>query len=195
MSAGERRPAAFIDRDGVINAELNYVHRIEDFHVLPGVFEGLRALASHGFALVVVTNQAGIAKGLYGEADFQRLTDHMRELFASEGIDFAGVYHCPHHPSGTVALHSIDCDCRKPAPGMMLRAATELQLDLSRSVLIGDKTSDTQSGRAAGVALTVLVETGHALPADAATQADYRCPDLSAAASWICKNLSIDDPT
>lgn len=185
MASPEARPAAFIDRDGVINVELNYVHRIEDFHVLPGVYEGLRRLAGAGFALVVVTNQAGIAKGLYDEAAFERLTTSMLAQMRANGITLAAVYHCPHHPAGSVAAYAVECDCRKPAPGMLLQAAREHALDLSRSVMIGDKTSDTQAGRAAGVGLTVLVESGHPLPADAATQADHRCANLAAAADWI----------
>jgi len=185
MASPERRPAAFIDRDGVINAELHYVHRIEDFHVLPGVYDGLRALARAGFALVVVTNQAGIAKGLYDQAAFERLTDHMRAQMAAEGITLEAVYHCPHHPAGSVAAYTVECDCRKPAPGMLLQAAREHGLDLARSVMIGDKPSDTQAGRAAGVALTVLVESGHVLPDDAASHADHRCADLRQAAAWI----------
>lgn len=145
------RPAAFIDRDGVINAELDYVHRIADFHVLPGVFDGLRRLAAHGFELVVVTNQAGIAKGLYTEADFQQLTRHMLALFADAGIRVAAVLHCPHHPRGVVRDYAIDCDCRKPAPGMILRSAAALGIDLAASLMFGDKASDIDAGRAAGV--------------------------------------------
>jgi D-glycero-D-manno-heptose 1,7-bisphosphate phosphatase len=183
----ERRPAAFIDRDGVINEELNYVGRIEDFHLLPGACNGLRRLASCGYALVVVTNQAGIAKGRYDETAYEELTRHMRDLLASEGVALAGVYHCPHHPEGTVARHAIACDCRKPAPGMLLRAARELGLDLARSVLVGDKISDTEAGRAAGLRWTVLVESGHALPEDALRFADHRCADLDQAAWWLCR--------
>lgn len=184
----DARPAAFIDRDGVINAERNYVGRAEDFQVLPGVVDGLRLLAGCGYALVIVTNQAGIAKGRYDEAAFDRLTQHMRRLFANDGIAFAGVYHCPHHPEGSVARYAVDCDCRKPAPGMLLRAASDLTLDLSRSALVGDKVSDTQAGRAAGVRFTVLVDSGHLLPADAMNFADHRCADLFAAAQWLCQS-------
>ncbi len=180
------RPAAFIDRDGVINAELGYVWRIEDFHLLPGAVDGLRQLARCGYALVVVTNQAGIAKGRYDEAAYQKLTAHMRGLLAAQGAALAGVYHCPHHPQGTVPAYTRECDCRKPAPGLLLRAARELGLDLARSVLVGDKTTDTQAGRAAGLRRTVLVESGHALPADALAHADHRCADLAAAARWLC---------
>ena len=180
------RAAAFIDRDGVINAELGYVWRTEDFHLLPGAVDGLRRLAGCGYALVVVTNQAGIAKGLYDEAAYRHLTAYMRGLLAAQGVVLDGVYHCPHHPQGTVAAYARECDCRKPAPGLLRQAARELGLDLARSVLVGDKTSDTQAGRAAGLRRTVLVESGHALPADALAQADHRCADLAAAARWLC---------
>ena len=181
------RRAAFIDRDGVINEELDYVHRVEDFHILPGVVDGLRLLAESGFALVVVTNQAGIAKGYYTEQDFQHLTAHMRTAFKAQGVELAAVYHCAHHPDGVVPGLSGPCDCRKPQPGMLFQAARDLGLDLARSVMVGDKPSDTQAGRAAGVAWTVLVESGHALPADATAHADHRCADLLAAARWLCE--------
>ncbi len=184
---GSGRRAAFIDRDGVINAELDYVYRVEDFHVLPGAVAGLRQFAELGYALVVVTNQAGIAKGRYSEADYALLTAHMRELLRRQGVEFAGVYHCPHHPDGSVARYAVPCACRKPAPGLLLQAATDLGLDLARSVLVGDKISDTQAGRAAGVRWTVLVESGHRLPADALTHADHRCADLAEAAAWVAE--------
>lgn len=184
---GGLRPAAFIDRDGVINEERHYVSQAADFHLLPGVVEALHLLARSGYALVVVTNQAGIAKGLYGEADFERLTLHMRALFQSKGITLDGVYHCPHHPQALIPALALNCDCRKPMPGMLLRAARELHLDLARSVIVGDKVSDIQAGRAAGVRLAVLVESGHSLEPGAALQADLQCADLLAAARWIAQ--------
>jgi D-glycero-D-manno-heptose 1,7-bisphosphate phosphatase len=112
----------------------------------------------------------------------------MLKLFTDEGVVFAGVYHCPHHPQGIVTRYSLECDCRKPAPGLLLHAAAELGLDLSRSVLVGDKVSDTLAGRAAGLRLNVLVETGHALPADSMNFADHRCADLDQAALWLCQS-------
>lgn len=180
-----RRPAAFIDRDGVINAELDYVHRIEDFHVLPGVIDGLRLLHEKGFALVVVTNQAGIGRGLYSEADYQDLTARMKAELGAAGAPLSAIYHCPHHPTAGIGLYRIDCDCRKPRPGMLLQAARELNLDLSQSVLVGDKQSDLEAGRAAGVASCVLVESGHAPSAKARAMADHVCADLLAAARWV----------
>jgi len=177
--------AAFIDRDGVINEELGYVHRVEDFRLLPGVPEGLRLLQDAGFALVVVTNQAGIARGYYGEPEFERITAHMREVLAEYGITLAGVYHCPHHPSAGVGALRIECQCRKPRPGLLTQAARDLDLHLDSSVLIGDKESDLDAGRAAGVAACVLVESGHEPSDSARLKADHTATGLWDAARWI----------
>jgi D-glycero-D-manno-heptose 1,7-bisphosphate phosphatase len=178
------RRAAFIDRDGVINRELHHVHRVEDFHVLPGVVEGLRMLAAGGYALVVVTNQGGIAKGLYTPEQYESLTAHMRQWFQAQGVEFDGIYHCPHHPGGTVAQWSVACTCRKPEPGMMLQASEELGLDLADSVMVGDKVSDVEAARRAGVGRLVLVESGHALPGNTSGSAHHRCAGLAEAARW-----------
>ncbi len=183
------RKAAFIDRDGVVNRERHHVHRIEDFEFLPGVFDGLRELRRQGFALVVVTNQAGIGRGLYDEAAYQRLSTHMRSELAAAGIELDGVYHCPHHPTAGIGAYRMECDCRKPAPGMLLRAEAELGLALAASVLVGDKRSDIEAGRRAGLRACVLVRSGHAVSAADAAQADACVDDLLAAARW-CSSLS-----
>jgi len=180
-----RRAAAFIDRDGVINVEHNYVHRIEDFELIDGVAEGLQALAAAGYDLIVITNQAGIARGFYTEADMERLHAHMRSELVARGVRIDAIYHCPHHPQGTVAAYAVSCDCRKPAPGMLLQAARERGIDLSQSVLVGDKISDIEAGRAAGVMLAVLVRSGHAFDAKAEQAADLVADDLRAAARAI----------
>ena len=179
------RRAAFIDRDGVINEERDYVHRPEDFHLLPGVVDGLRRLQQAGFALVVVTNQAGIARGLYGEAEFARLTEYMTALLQRQGVTLAGVYHCPHHPSAGIGPWRVDCDCRKPKPGMLLQAARELSLSLPDSVLVGDKSSDIEAGRRAGVGRCLLVTSGHALGEAERASADACVDGLLAAAQWL----------
>jgi D-glycero-D-manno-heptose 1,7-bisphosphate phosphatase len=153
------RPAAFLDRDGVINLDHGYVVRREDFAWVPGVREAAAQLHRAGFALVVVTNQSGIGRGKYTEADFLALTDWMRGEFASAGAPLAGVYFCPHHPTDAVGAFRMRCDCRKPAPGMLLRAARELDLDLGRSILFGDKVSDLEAAKAAGVPQRVLLAT------------------------------------
>jgi D-glycero-D-manno-heptose 1,7-bisphosphate phosphatase len=159
------QPAAFLDRDGVINVDHGYVVRREDFVFVPGVLEAARTLAGLGFQLVVVTNQSGIGRGLYTAADFDALTDWMRGVFADAGAPLAGVYYCPHHPTDAVGPYRTACRCRKPQPGMLLDAARELRLDLARSVLFGDKPSDLQAAQAAGVPLRVLLGTdGLAVP-------------------------------
>lgn len=140
------RPALFLDRDGVVNVEKNYLYRVGDFEFLDGIFELCARFRSAGYAIVVVTNQAGIARGYYTEDDVAVLHDWMLERFLERGIPIAGVYHCPHHPE-----FSGPCPCRKPEPGMILRARDELGLDLSGSVLLGDKESDVEAGRRAGI--------------------------------------------
>ena len=161
-------PAAFLDRDGVINLDHGYTYRIDAFEFVPGVLPAAAQLAALGFALVVVTNQSGIGRGLYTVADFEQLTDWMRAQFAAAGAPLAGVYWCPHHPTDAVGEYRRACDCRKPAPGLLLQAASELDLDLPRSVMFGDRRSDLQAAHAAGVRERVLLGTdGAAMPVEA----------------------------
>jgi D-glycero-D-manno-heptose 1,7-bisphosphate phosphatase len=153
------RKAAFLDRDGVINLDRAYVHRWEDFEFVPGAVEGMRRLQAAGYALVIVTNQSGLARGLYTEAQYQALTQRLLSELQQQGVQVEGVYHCPHHPKGTVPELALDCDCRKPAPGMVLKAAGELGLSLPDSILVGDKPSDIEAARAAGVGRAYLVDS------------------------------------
>lgn len=158
------RPAAFLDRDGVINVDHGYTSRVEDFAWVPGALDGAARLHERGFALVVVTNQSGIGRGYYTHTEFLALTDWMRAAFAQAGAPLAGVYHCPHHPSAAVGALRADCACRKPAPGMLLQAARELDLSLSSSVLFGDKSSDLMAALAAGVPQRWLLRTNGTEP-------------------------------
>lgn len=179
------RKALFLDRDGVINVEKNYVWRTEDFEFIPGIFE-LCALARNlCFKLIVITNQAGIARGYYTEADFQHLTDWMLAAFRERGIDIDRVYHCPYHPtagSGEYRRESFD---RKPNPGMILKARADFALDLSRSVLIGDKDSDIEAGRAAGVGCLVKLTLGASANEYRARNGVLELRGLDAARHWL----------
>lgn len=149
------RPALFLDRDGVINVEKNYVHCIEDFEFLDGIFDLCRAVTERNMPIVVVTNQAGIGRGYYSEAQFQTLTNWMRDRFEEAGAPVAAVYFCPYHPEHGVGSYRKESFDRKPNPGMLLRARDDLGLDLARSILIGDKASDIAAAKAAGVGVTL----------------------------------------
>jgi D-glycero-D-manno-heptose 1,7-bisphosphate phosphatase len=173
------RRAAFLDRDGVINREIGYLHRWEDFEFLPGALQAMKRLHDADYALVIVTNQSGIARGYYTEADYQALTEELRSAMANAGCPPAGIYHCPHHPSGSVTELAIECECRKPQPGMLLRAARELGLSLSDSIMVGDKLADAQAGRIAGVGQVFLVRSGHTLEPQAELTADGVFDDLA----------------
>ncbi len=151
LAQGTVKAAAFLDRDGVINIDRGYVFRREDFEFVPGTLDAARELKSMGLALVVVTNQSGIARGYYGPEQFHALTDWMKETFAAHGAALDGVYFCPHHPTEGEAPYRQPCQCRKPAPGLLLDAARDLDIDLRRSVLFGDKASDLRAALAAGI--------------------------------------------
>jgi len=190
------RPAAFIDRDGVLNVDHGYVGRIEQFEWLPGAKAALAQLQAAGYLLVVVTNQSGIARGYYTQSDFDALTAHMRQDLAADGITLAAVQFCPHLPDAQVAAYRVDCDCRKPRPGMILQAAQALGIDLAASCLFGDKPSDITAGRAAGVGRCWLVGDGAAAvagdPARAGEVAAHGVqPDLArAVAAQLSAHLS-----
>lgn len=149
--AGSPRRAVFLDRDGVINLDLGYVHTAEQTRWVPGIFDFCRAARAAGFLLVIVTNQAGIARGLYEEECFLEYTRWMHEQFNAQGTPLAATYYCPHHPTAGVGAGLRDCACRKPKPGMLLAAAVALQLDLSLCILVGDTKSDLRAAADAGV--------------------------------------------
>jgi D-glycero-D-manno-heptose 1,7-bisphosphate phosphatase len=148
--------ALFLDRDGVVNKEKNYLYKIEDFEFIDGVFETCRYFQDKGCLLIIVTNQAGIARGKYTEEDYQILTSWMIKEFEKENIIISKVYHCPHHPE-----FSGECECRKPNIGMLLEAKKDFDIDMSQSILVGDKNSDIEAGINAGVGMNYLVRTGH----------------------------------
>lgn len=164
--------AVFLDRDGVINQDTGYVSCIDDFHFIDGAIEALQLLKKKGYSLVVVTNQSGIARGYYSEEQFMQLTEWMDWSLADRDVDLDGIYYCPHHPTAGEAPYRQECNCRKPAPGMLLDAARELDIDLAASYIVGDKAADMQAARAAGVGHKILVRTGKAVTAEAQALAD-----------------------
>lgn len=177
------KPALFLDRDGVINVEKNYVHRIEDFEFIDGIFELCKMAQDMGYAIIVITNQAGIGRGYYTEADFHRLTEWMIDQFRQHGIHIDGVYFCPFHPTGGVGEYRRESFDRKPNPGMLLRARDERGIDLAQSVFVGDKASDMEAAGAAGVPNKVLLtrskEEGETHPGSLVIA------DLEAVGQWL----------
>lgn len=157
MPAAAPRPALFLDRDGVVNVNHGYAHRAEDTVFVPGIFELCRGAQALGCALVIVTNQAGIARGYYNTAQYHAYSGWLRGAMAAQGVLLDGIYHCPHHPESGVGTWRRACACRKPAPGMILQAARDLGLDLGRSALLGDSASDIEAGRRAGVGLLMML--------------------------------------
>ena len=150
--------AIFLDRDGVINEDYGYVYEIDRFSVIPGAFEAMRSFQENGFILVVVTNQAGIARGFYSESELDTLNSYMIKIFAAENINLSKIYYCPHHPTeGVIKSLTIKCCCRKPNIGMIKKAVSDHNIDLSRSWLIGDKLSDIKAGNTCDLAGSILV--------------------------------------
>lgn len=158
------RRALFLDRDGVVNEDTGFLHRIDECRFVDGIFTLSAGFAARGFALVIATNQSGIGRGYFSEAEFTALMDWMRGEFGRHGVELAAIYHCPDHPSAGQGAYRRDNPWRKPGPGMMLQAAADLSLDLAASWSIGDKPRDAEAARAAGIGTIV-----HYDPSAAAT--------------------------
>ncbi|GIW70603.1 MAG: D,D-heptose 1,7-bisphosphate phosphatase [Planctomycetota bacterium] len=179
------RPAAFLDRDGTLNRDTDFVGGPEEVELLPGAAEAVRRLRAAGFVPVVVSNQSGVARGYFDERTVRAVNRRLGELLAAAGAPIELWYWCPHLPEGRDPRYAVACDCRKPAPGLLLRAAREHALDLARSVAIGDRERDIEAARAAGVPVTVLL----APRAPLTTRATHVAPDLAAAADWLLARL------
>lgn len=165
--------ALFLDRDGVINVEKDYLYKIKDFEFIDGIFDLCRYYQKHGFIIVVVTNQSGIDRGYYTKEDFDILTSWMVKEFSSNNIDIKKVYYCPHHPK-----ISGECSCRKPNPGMLLRASKELNIDLKNSIIIGDKERDVEAGINAGLTTTYLFDESNNVKTSKANKIVSKLEDI-----------------
>lgn len=154
------KKAVFLDRDGTINVEKDYLVRPEEFEFIPGVPAAIARLKSAGFLVIVVTNQSGVARGYFDIDAVHRLHEHLQRQLAEVGTAIDGFYLCPHHPEHGVGELKIDCDCRKGSPGMLLQAAVDYGIDLEHSYMIGDKLADVEAGKRAGCQ-PILVLTGY----------------------------------
>jgi D-glycero-D-manno-heptose 1,7-bisphosphate phosphatase len=174
----------FLDRDGTIVVEKNYITIPDMIELLPGAAEAILALRSSGFKVFVVTNQACVAKGMITEEELAQINLRMVALLGAEGAVVDGIYCCMHHPEGTVPAYTLECDCRKPKPGLLEQAAREHGVDLARSVMIGDTRRDIDAGKAVGAA-TVLVRTGKGERAVLEVHgADHVAVGLAEAVGW-----------
>lgn len=185
--------AVFLDRDGVLIRDTHLLTSSNQVSILPGVTNALRELATAGWKLIVVSNQPVVARGLVAEADVVELHREIcSEIVARGGSKIDAWYYCPHHPNATMAAYRVNCQCRKPRPGLLLRAAHDHFIDLANSYMVGDRITDIIAGARADCR-TVLVETGaHQLPPiqtseplDTSISPDYTCRDLDDAAQWI----------
>lgn len=146
-----KRPAVFFDRDGVINHDHGYAFRPSDIEWMDGAAEAIRYFNHEGRKVMIITNQSGIARGYYTEADVLQLHEWMNQELATKGAHIDGFYYCPHHPEGNVAKFCVSCDCRKPEPGMILKAIAEWDIDAQASFMVGDRESDITAASAAGL--------------------------------------------
>ena len=176
------KAAVFLDRDGVINVEKDYVYTIDEFEFIEDSIEALKIIQDKGYALVVVTNQSGIARGYYTEEDFLKLTEWMDWCLIDRGVTLDGIYYCPHHPEKGIGKYKVDCNCRKPKAGLIFDAVKQLDIDLGRSVMVGDKVSDIECGKNAGIKRNYLVRSGHAISAEDEKKATGVYKDLMALA-------------
>lgn len=197
VSAARGRPAVFLDRDGTIIREYGHFWEPRQIELIGGAADAIRRLKGAGFLCIVTTNQSAIARGIFDEHQFWMGQKRLEDLLGGEGLKLDAVYFCPHHPTEGESPYRMECDCRKPKPGMILRAAREFGIDLARSFMVGDSPVDVGAGRAAGVSVvkvhtaygrgvsglvsTSLVETSPGVKA----VPDYVVDDLDAASHWI----------
>jgi D-glycero-D-manno-heptose 1,7-bisphosphate phosphatase len=185
----ELQPAAFLDRDGTLNEEAGYIDRLERLVLYPFAIDAVRLLQRGGYRVVIITNQAGVAQGLYDEAFVAQTARYIADRAEQGGTRIDGHYYCPHSPEAVVERYRTECECRKPKAGMAIQAAAELHLDLARSVVIGDRWRDLAVAHAIG-ARGILVRTGYGATEERLTpppgmRADAVCDDLIGAVVWL----------
>lgn len=185
------RPAVFLDRDGTLLEEAGYLDRLERLVFFPYAIDAVRQLNRGGFAAVIMTNQSGVGRGMYGEAFVKQAHDVIGQAMAAGGARIDGFYYCPHHPAAEVERYRRACDCRKPGTGMIRQAVADLDLDLARSFSVGDKWSDVEAGAAAG-ARGILVRTGYGRSSELAPRPGLEpatiADNVIAAAAWILRH-------
>jgi D-glycero-D-manno-heptose 1,7-bisphosphate phosphatase len=188
MSAAAKGAAVFLDRDGTLIREVNYLVAVDQIEILPGVTAALRHLAQCGFKLVMVTNQSAVARGMLTETGLRQIHAEIVARLAQDGARLDGIYYCPHHPTEGLGEYRIACDCRKPKPGMIERAAADLKIDPARSYMVGDQLTDMELAIAVG-ATGILLDRNDAMSGARLAARLPMCADLGGAAAWIVERL------
>jgi len=192
----QKKRAIFLDRDGTINEEVGYIERLDSLRIIPEAYEAIRLINVSSFMAVVVTNQAGVAKGLFNEAFVKQTNERLQEFLRQKGAAIDAFYFCPHHPNEGVPPYRRVCDCRKPAPGLFYQAARDMAIDLAASYMIGDRYRDMEAAHRAGVK-GVLVKTGYGTdvlenigPDQETPEArpDHIAENILKAVHWILEN-------
>lgn len=176
------RIGVFLDRDGTLNKDVSYLRSADELEMIPGAASAVRKLKDRGLAVCVITNQSGIARGFLSEADLIPIHARLKDELISEGATLDRIYYCPHHPVHGSVPYNIECDCRKPKPGMLQRGANELALDLQQSFVVGDSVVDIQAGNSVG-ACTILVQTGFG------RQTLQTCIELNIPISFVAESI------
>jgi len=180
--------AVFLDRDGTINEEVGYLDSLEQLRIIPGAFDAVRMINNAGMKVVVVTNQSGVARGFFDEDFVNSVHARMDDMFRDEGAFIDRFYYCPHHPTEGIGEYRLSCDCRKPAPGMPVKASEELGIDLSSSYVVGDSVKDIELANNVGAG-GILVRTGYGRnPASSDIHPVCIAEDILAAVQWIMKD-------
>lgn len=190
------KPAVFLDRDGTINEEVNYLSRPEDARLIPGAGPAVARLNRAGFQVVVISNQSGLARGYFDDSDLAKVQAELGRQLAAFGAHIDAYYICPHlpPPHGKVPELAFECDCRKPEPGLIIKAAGQMHLDLGASFMVGDRLKDVACGHRAGVR-GILVQTGHddGPPAGLDEAPEFVAADLAGAVNWILAQSAVGD--
>lgn len=184
--------AVFLDKDGTLIPDIPYNVDPQLISLQPDCVDGLKLLQSEGYLLIVISNQSGVARGLFTEDKLEAVYERLNELFGMHEITLNGFYYCPHHPGGSEAGYNVECDCRKPEPGMLIKAANEHNIDLKRSWMIGDILNDVEAGNRAGCR-TVIIDNGNEtewLPGPMRTP-DITCKNINQAAAFILASLPV----
>ena len=189
MNSTAKLPAVFLDRDGTINLEADYLYRIDDFEFIQGVPQAIKKLKKAGYLVIVVTNQSGVARGYFSLDDVTRLHEHIQKHLTAAGTGIDAFYVCPHHPEKGQGAYLKKCDCRKGQPGLLFQAGADLGLDLQKSFMIGDKVADIEAGENAGCQpILVLTGYGHESRHQIEVNRAVVCEDLGAAVDVILEN-------